>query len=103
MNQETRERYPQLRVDLGKLRENITCTVERCRAQGSNAVAAPMQQHARIKQQHRDTGAHHGRRKAREQHKANHRRHRAYARCAAAEKAFQKPVNHSADRRKVQP
>jgi len=33
------ERYPQLRVDLGKLRENITRTVERCRAQGI-AVAA---------------------------------------------------------------
>jgi len=39
MNQETHERYPQLRVDLGKLRENITCTVERCRAQGITVAA----------------------------------------------------------------
>lgn len=39
MNETTQQRYPQLRVDLTKLRENITRTVDRCRAQGI-AVAA---------------------------------------------------------------
>lgn len=36
---ETQERFPQLRVDLGKLRDNITRTVKICRAQNI-AVAA---------------------------------------------------------------